>query len=176
VPGRTTGEAVEAYTDPIRQTLRCITNGIIAYGGGIYLSGKVNTLTFVNEPVAALNGTDLGLFFSQRYNFYQEPGGDQLWRVRTRGYFYTVSDCRTEHPSEIFSYQWHPHSEVTIPHVHFKKGEERIRRVHLPTGRVSIESVAEFLIRDMGVRPGRPDWEKVINRNRELFEKNRSWH
>jgi hypothetical protein len=176
VPGRTTGEAVEAYTEPIRQTLLCVTNSIIGYGGGTYLSGNVSTLTFVNDGVAALHGTDLGLFFSQRYNFYQDSGGDQRWRVRTRGYFYTVYDCQTEHPSEIFSYQWHPELPVTIPHVHFKRGEERIRRVHLPTGRISIESVAEFLIRDMGVKPKRADWEKVITRNRELFEKNRSWH
>jgi hypothetical protein len=175
VPGRTTGEAVEAYTQPIRETLRCVTDSVIAYGGGTSPSTRVNTLTFVADPVAPLHGSTLGLHFSQRYNFYQDSTGTQSWRVRIRGYFYTVFDWTEKEPKEIFSYQWHPDASVTIPHVHFKKGEERITRSHLPTGRVSIESIVEFLIRDMDVKPKRNDWEDVIVRNRELFEQHRSW-
>jgi hypothetical protein len=174
VPGRTTGDAVEDYTQPIRETLRCVTDAIIAYGGGTSPSTQTNTLTFVSDSVAPLNGSILGLHFSQRYNFYQDSG-DQLWRVRIRGYIYTVYDLTGEAPEEIFSYHWHPESSVTIPHVHFKKGEKLITRTHLPTGRVSIESVAEFLIRDMGVKHRRNDWESVIVRNREKFEQYRSW-
>jgi hypothetical protein len=173
VPHRTRGEALEAYTQPIRETLRCITKGIIGYGGGILPAGQICTLAFLHEP-ASLHGTDLGLFFSQRYTFHQDST-DQLWRVRIRGYFYSVYDRQDERYSEIFSYQWHPDLDVKIPHVHFSKGEELIRRTHLPTGRISIESVAEFLIRDLGVRPGRDDWEDLIARNRESFENNRSW-
>jgi hypothetical protein len=88
-----------------------------------------------------------------------------------------VYDCKGDAPSEIFSYQWHPDpaQKVTIPHVHFSKGEERIRRTHLPTGRISIESIAEFLICDLEVKAGRRDWEDVLTKNRTLFEQNRSW-
>lgn len=175
MPGRTPGEAVEAYTEPIRQTLRCVTDCFIAYGGGVYPTGKVNTLTFVNEPIAPLHGTRLGLFFSQRYDFQQESEGEQLWKIRTRGYIYTVYECCDEHPTEIFAYHWHPDQSVAVPHVHFKKGEPLIRRTHLPTGRISIESIVEFLIRDLGVTPRVADWNAIIGRNRDLFEKYRSW-
>lgn len=174
MPGRTTGEAVEAYTEPIRQTLRCVTDSFIAYAG-IYPTGKINTLTFVNETIAPLHGTNLGLHFSQRYDFFQDSAGDQLWKIQTRGYIYTVYDCQNDAPCEIVAYHWHPQSPITTPHVHFKSGGVHIGRAHLPTGRISIESVVEFLIRDLGVKPKRQDWEDIVTRNRDLFEQYRSW-
>jgi hypothetical protein len=175
VPGRTPGEAVEAYAEPIRQTLRCITHSIIGYGGGVYPTGKVNTLTFVNETVAPLKGMVLGLNFSQRYDFFQDSL-EQSWKIRTRGYIYTVYDTREEHPREMFAYHWHPHlPNADHPHVHFSIGDHEMKRAHLPTGRISIESIAEFLIRDLGVEPTHQGWKDILKRNRDLFERYRSW-
>lgn len=173
--GRTPGEAVEAYAEPIRQTLRCVTNSILSYGGGVYPTGRVNTLTFAYDAIAPLYGTKFGLHFSQRYEFLQDSRGHQLWKIQTRGYIYTVYDYSEDDPREIFAYHWHPQQTVTIPHVHFKRGEPHISRTHLPTGRISIESVVEFLIRELGVEPGRKDWHAAISRNRDAFEQNRSW-
>jgi hypothetical protein len=169
VPGRTSGEALEEYTEPIRQTLRCVTDSFIGYWGG-----RIGNLTFVNESVARLRATEFGLSFSQQYRLVQAQD-TQLWRAQTRGYFYTVYDCSGDNPQEIFSYQWHPQTSVIFPHVHFKKGEPRIARAHLPTGRISIESVVEFLILDLKVRPNRDDWSDTVRVNREIFEKYRSW-
>jgi hypothetical protein len=169
VPGRTPGEALEEYTEPLRQTLRCVTDSFIGYS-----YGRIGNLTFVNEPIAKLRATELGLSFSQQYRLIQTED-TQLWRVQTRGYFYTVHDCSADYPQEIFSYQWHPQSSVIFPHVHFKKGEPRITRTHLPTGRISIESIVEFLILDLKVRPASDDWSEIVTRNRGIFEKYRSW-
>ena len=174
MPGKTSREAIEAYADPIRQTLHCVTHSLVGFGVGVSPNGRVGTLNFLPDAMAQLNGTQLGLFFSQRYECCQSSV-DQLWKVRTLGYFYTVHDCRGAEPCEIFSYQWHPDSKITSPHVHFKKGEPIVARAHLPTGRISIESVVEFLVQDLGVKPAKENWPTIVGRNREIFEKYRSW-
>jgi hypothetical protein len=129
---------------------------------------------FVNDSVAPLRGASLGLYFSQQYQLVQDSQAAQKWKARTEGYFYTVYDFSDEYRREIFSYQWHPKKSLTFPHVHFKKGEPLITRTHLPTGRISIESIAEFLIVELKVKPC-GNWSDTIKRNREKFEKHRSW-
>jgi hypothetical protein len=171
VPGRNSREAIESYAESICQTLRCITRSVIGFGVGVSPSGSVGSLNFLPDPIAPLCRTKLGLLFSQGYVCTQDSHGDQLWKVQTRSYFYTVFDCRDEEPCEIFSYQWHPESRITIPHVHFKKGDPTITRAHLPTGRIAIELIVEFLIQDLGVVSPIKKWEAVIARNRELPER-----
>ena len=48
-------------------------------------------------------------------------------------------------------------------------------RAHLPTGRIPIESIVEFLICQFSVQPTSANWQDIIRRNRESFEKNRTW-
>jgi hypothetical protein len=57
--------------------------------------------------------------------------------------------------------------------MHFTSDPE-LKRKHFPTGRVSLESFIQFLIRDYGVQPieGRGD---ALAANRRLFEKYRTW-
>ena len=163
-------EAIEEYAHSICESLRCVTHSVIGFGQGVTPVGRVGTLNFLPEPTAPLYGTKkLALFFSHTYESVQDSR-DQLWKVNTRSYFYSVYDCHNGERHEIFSYQWHPDQTIKIPHVHFKKGEPRITRAHLPTGRVSIESIVELLIQDLGVK-GKAKWESIIARNRKLPER-----
>jgi len=174
VSGKNSREAIEVYAESICQTLHCVTRSIIGFGQGVSPVGNVGTLNFLPDANASLYGTRWSLFFSHRYECVQDSK-DQLWRARTRGYFYTVSDCQDGSPREIFSYQWHPDSKVVIPHVHFKEGEPMITKAHLPAGRVSVESLVECLIEDFGVRPIDTNWKATITRNRKIFERQRTW-
>jgi hypothetical protein len=48
-------------------------------------------------------------------------------------------------------------------------------KAHVPTGRVSLESVIELLIQDFGVVPLRPDWQAALATSRSQFHQWRSW-
>ena len=176
--GRTPREAVELYAEPIKHTLLCVSDAILGYGGGVYPSSHFHNLSFIgNPPVGRLSGTKLSLFFSQNYSINQSSTGKQEWRVKTEGYIYRLDD---ETGSEILSYHWHPLNDLSqLPHLHLKKGSaigrDELKRSHIPTGRVSIESVAEFLVKEFKVMPRYPDWNEVIERNRSDFEMHRTW-
>lgn len=49
-------------------------------------------------------------------------------------------------------------------------------RAHLPSGRISLESVVLVLIRDFGVRPARDDWEHCLAEDEGVFKLYRTWH
>jgi hypothetical protein len=175
LPGRTPFEAVESYAAPIRETLSCITKAVLGYSGGVYPSPTNHNLCFVGKPVARLNGTRLSLFFSQNYSLVQTV--EQTWKVQTEGYFYRLDD---EHSAEILSYHWHPQvPDEPYPHMHLKKGSgigrSELQRAHIPTGRMAIENIVLFVVRDFGVEPLREDWEQIVRTNLEIFERYRTW-
>ena len=85
-----------------------------------------------------------------------------------------------EHAREMLSYHWHPFQDLPKhPHLHLKRVAENVRedfqKAHVPTDRMSIEAGVSFLITDLGVKPRRDDWQEVIERNREVFERYRTW-
>jgi hypothetical protein len=48
-------------------------------------------------------------------------------------------------------------------------------RAHIPTGRVSLESVIELLIQDFGVVPLSADWPATLATSRSHLHQWRSW-
>ena len=155
-----------------------MTDAILGYSGGDYPSAKLHNLTFINTPpIAPLAGTKLSLFFSQNYSVNRVVVGEPGWKVKTEGYIYRLDD---ESGAEIMSYHWHPSMKYPkFPHLHLKKGaavaREELKSSHIPTGRISIESVVEFLIKEFHVMPRYPDWKLAVDENHGLFEKDRTW-
>ena len=101
------------------------------------------------------------------------------WKVSTRKYMYhVVADDMTE----VILFHWHPDgkSDEKEPHLHV--GSSQLtptavvsRRTHLPTGRVSLESVLELLIQGFGVVPLRPDWQEILAASESDFHRWRTW-
>jgi hypothetical protein len=157
--------------------MSCVTRDVLGYSGGIHPSHGVHKLCFPGDGFARLNQTRLSLFFSQHYRIVPFIERGNNWRVHTSAYYYRLDD---ETDAEILSYHWHPENEEDRdPHLHLKKGamigREELQRAHLPTGRVAIERVILFVIREFGVRPMRPDWEEILLTNVDLFERYRTW-
>jgi hypothetical protein len=159
--------------------LLCITDKPLTYFGGVYLSEVPHTLTFVgNPPVAFLDPVGVSLSFSQKYQIIGDASTES-YRVRTRGYMYHVNN---EHGEEIFAYHWHPDiagGKIKFPHLHFRKGalikREELTKTHMPSGRVAIESLVEYLIDEFGVRARVSDYRKLLERNRNRFEAFKNW-
>jgi hypothetical protein len=53
------------------------------------------------------------------------------------------------------------------------------KAIHMPTGRVSIESVLSLLLNELAVRPTRShekDWHTVLKASERRFIEHRRWH
>ncbi|MGH2608117.1 MAG: hypothetical protein ACRDHF_03420 [Tepidiformaceae bacterium] len=88
------------------------------------------------------------------------------WQAAVAGYSY---DMVREDGAELLLYHWHPASvsHMTEPHLHLGSRLSSVlgaqRSVHLPTGHVGLHEFIAMLIRELGVRPLRRDWERVIS-------------
>ena len=85
--------------------------------------------------------------------------------------------------AELIGWHWHPDSRGDRrlsghPHLHVPAGLID-RRIHVPTGRVSIESVLRVLLIDLGIPP-RPahvtDFARVLEECEAPFIQHRRWH
>jgi len=110
-------------------------------------------------------------------NYIVEVVGVQAFVARTTGYQYAVSDIAGQ---ELVIYDWHPtgRSPITRPHPHIPaaraivlaqcEGSPRagarthLGALHFPTGPIGTATVVEMLIREFGVDPVRPNWERVL--------------
>ncbi len=100
------------------------------------------------------------------------------WKVTVAAYDYVFSDVTGR---ELVAYHWHPGgaSHVDSPHLHLGVAtgisHAGLREAHLPTGRVSLESIVRLAIEAFGVRPLRADWRRVLDQGEAAFNRRRTW-
>lgn len=108
-----------------------------------------------------MHGGPLSIDVAEEYEVRQDADG---WRVAILGYLYAIG----YEGRELVSYHWHPsgHSPITWPHMHVaanvQVGDRWLGKVHLPTGPVGLERVVALAITELGAKPLRDDWERLI--------------
>jgi hypothetical protein len=92
--------------------------------------------------------------------------------------YHVVSDALTE----VLLFHWHPNGKSTQQGPHLHVGSSQLTRsavvshkTHVPTGRVSLESVIELLISEFGVVPLRSDWQARLDESEQKFTQHRTW-
>jgi hypothetical protein len=112
------------------------------------------------------------------HQFKMVKDGMRSWHVSTVAYRYHLLDGNDH---ELAAWHWHPDTSPTPedrPHLHVR-GAAIERRVHLPTGRISLEAIIRLLLTDLGVSPTRDhetDFLEVLRASEEPFIKHRRWH
>ena len=176
--GKSTEAAVDAFLEPLRRSVSCVTKTHVHVSGGYFDTDKVHALVLGDGDRVRLQGEPtLYLSLSQRYRIVEAAEERGPWKITTAGYFYEIadSDCR-----EIVTFQWHPSgaSPVTTPHLHLGSGaqvhHERLGDCHIPTSRVSIEQVIRLAI-DLGAKHLRDDWDDVLAMSQAAHEHWRTW-
>jgi hypothetical protein len=85
--------------------------------------------------------------------------------IRTTAYYYHL---RERSGPEVILFHWHPFpKQVPFPHLHLAGGAGSVAidaRRHVPTGLVPLAAVIRFAIEELGVRPLRGDWRKILDR------------
>lgn len=181
MPGRTPREAFDSYADPLKAVFGCITHEPLRRE---ILKNRQNAagismehFFFANAPVRLKTADrNYALTFDQYYRVVRTAEG--IYRVKTESYTYEIEDEESRH--ELFAFHWEPHSAIAFPHMHIGfvlRGHELPidNKAHIPTGRVAVEDVVLFTLRELSVKPLREDWEEVIGRARERFFEYRSW-
>jgi hypothetical protein len=197
--GNTPEEAVDAFLDLIRTTLACITDGT-AIGSGTAV-GQAHVLTLWAPGQQTSNVARLPTYegvgevllrFAHEYTVVPVPEDQQRgpYKVHSSSYQYRILDIKER---ELVIHDWHPQgmSPVLTPHVHVppagavimaqRPGSPRegaktyLGDLHIPTARIFLEDVVEFLIRDFDVVTLKPNWRTLLERNRAAIERDRTW-
>lgn len=129
-------------------------------------------------------GGEIVLRVTQHYSINHQPHAitHARYEVWTTFYHYKILD-RSER--EIIAFHWEPSGRTspnTRPHVHVPAAEPVIlpqpdgspvagrktylNKLHLPTGRIGLEDVIEFLITDLQVVPRLPNWNEILDEAR----------
>ena len=179
MPGRTPKEAVDAFLDPLKDTLSCIAHAKFTLSeGGYNTPGRIHSLTLNrNEPIK-LKGPRFLFKLQMAYEIIPVAEvGREPWRVTTHAYNYEV---QTSNGQAMVSFHWHPQGKVRAPHIHLGTAQLAPDAVltnkhHIGTARLSLENVIRTCIAEWSVEPLRDDWEKVLELNEANFQTYRKW-
>lgn len=146
--------------------------------GGKFAIGRVHALTVNNDRPIELKNARLLLRARMQYEIVEDERPDYgPWRVTTRGYAHEV---QLSSGQAVLSWHWHPDTGLLQPHIH--AGSTQLandavlsRKHHIPTDRISLESVARFCIKEMAAEPVREDWDNVLALHEGMFKLHRSW-
>jgi hypothetical protein len=178
--GRTPHEAVHTFLTPLKAVVGCITSeGFVVRG--TRAAGERQTAHF-QDGFAILNlrtGQTLSLELYHRYIVSEVEGDRGPWTASTVEYVYELGD---QGGDLIAAWHWHPATtradDVSQwPHLHAYGAPDplTLNKLHLPTGRVSLEAIVRFVIEDLEVVPRRSDWASVLEQHEQEFRRVRSW-
>jgi hypothetical protein len=173
LPGRNPTEAREAFLVPLRKSLSCITDAVLYVPNK--QTGELEALTLSDDPLKLRRGAPPSDNFVQLSigHQFKVVHDDDGWHVSTAQYAYDLLDSDGK---QLIAWHWHPGTGMSIPHLHLHVPTGPINhKMHLPTGRVSIEAVIRLLIDEFEVLPVRDDYEDILREAEAKFVQYRRW-
>lgn len=176
-------QAIQEYTTELQKIVSCVAhevcyvfpnaNGRLALA---WSSGK----PLESEPLRLLRHDGNPLFIDINQEI-EDPRPANNETVSTKYYLYSILDADRK---DLIGFHYHPDLDddpVLYPHIHvYADADERysffdLHRRHIPSGRVALEDVIEWLIVELEVKAIREDWESVLNATREKFKQVQTW-
>jgi len=189
MPGRNESEARKAYRDPIADALKCVAAGsrhqFRSHGSVTKGDATLETFALDRGQLVALGGPR-----NTRLQVVQNlvplwVAESKHWRMTTREYIYLLVTKDVE-----VAWHWHPLTSPrggdpsTRPHSHIQlpegtaseKARKAITRLHIPSGRVTVEQVVRYIIEECEVKPLHDDWDQMLSAGHDLHVEHRTWH
>ena len=185
--GRNPNEAFRQFITPLREALSCVTERRLttshqrSYATNTIYSVVLNDM----DPVRLKSdGIATPVYISIGQNIRVIETGDQEdprgpYKVQTVEYFY---DLRADTNTELLTFHWTPEAKgdgvVTFPHLHVERSliaptapvrPRDFHKIHVPTGRVSVEAIIRLAITEFGAVPLKDDWAAVLDRTEAAF-------
>jgi hypothetical protein len=182
--GRTPFKAYQNYQKRLQAALNCIVvERLTVPGVSPHEIDFPYTVTLHRGHPVNLRGPHrLSLVVSQSFRIVEAEGDRGPYRVQTISYFYEVA---TRAGDEVLVYHWTPETEEGRNYGHLHVGRsciaeasplphDRFHRLHIPTGRVSLESILRFLIEDLEVPSRKENWRDVLSNTERAFNQHRT--
>ena len=169
-------EAVAAFIEPLRRALSCVTDRVL--GATHYHEIELDqprALTFGRDEETRVRLRDnLILDVAHFFEVTEEPDEAGPYRCHTLAYSY---DFRHVDGPSVLAFHYHPRSRVVAPHAHVHQYTEPVdlSKLHVPTGRASLESIVRLTIEEFGAPPQRDDWDAVLSAAEAGFHARRTW-
>jgi hypothetical protein len=188
LPGSSPDEAFQHFARPIQAALHCVTPAKL--GRPRLVLDELQVLTFQHGTPVELRRRDAGsrifLDTTLHYRLVEVHDPDDVrgpFHASTGGYMFTIRDKRKQ---EIISFHWDPRDPNSrrYPHLHIGATVldaenpvfgDSFSRLHIPTGRVTVEDVVRFLIEELKVIPLQSDWHDTLMASKEIHVMYRSW-
>jgi len=88
-------------------------------------------------------------------------------------YCYSLSSDPDDEQKWLFRYEYLLNPDENVPHAHLhvnaKRGNQHLKHIHFPTGRVSIEQIIAHLICEYGIQSERADWFDYLAESHKRF-------
>lgn len=167
----------EAFIDPLRQAIACVTH---AYTTAGYRTNAEQILTLFPGPVLGVGLAGQQGVRLQVQHFYRIHAVESWrWVAFTTAYSYVLEVVTGP---EIVAYHYDPRPDTRqvpnpypLPHLHVR-GLTRpmlMSKAHFPTDHVSLQTVLLFAIRELGVTATRPDAIKILEDGDRRFRQGR---
>lgn len=154
--------AIDALRASLQRAVSCLSPAVLVRGRPGRDEPSYWTLAERYVPLQGRHPLELSIF--NAFEFQKQPGGDVPSPLVTSAYSYQI---RERDGPEIILFHWHPFAnQVPFPHLHMAGGGGSVAiegRRHIPGGRVSLHAVVRFAIVELGVRPLRQDWERILD-------------
>src|SRR5690242_6128484 len=154
--GRTPREAARNFVKPVQRSLACVTQALLRYPmPDPGQAGTYDVLLADGTPQRLRSQDRIGLIVQQRFRVVEARDERGPWKTKTEGYFYAL---HRHDGSEAIAFHWHPWRLSSRPHVHIHADHggptligRALNRVHVVTGRITVEQVIRFAIEELGV-------------------------
>ncbi len=179
IPAKNKRDAKDRYVEFLQKTLSCVTNAQLYVGRPPRGDKEQHALTLSEGPagVKRADGSRLSLAIGQLFHYVKDKPNPGEWKVSTDSYAYSLG-LPGNGTNEFLAWNWHP-PNPPYPHLHScirSEAVEDAARLHIPTGRVSVEAVIRFVIEELEAVPARDDWDEALAQNDSRFVQWRSWH
>jgi len=180
ITGRTLAEASAKFRDHLNDVLaRTVTPTRLIMVEAVGPAASRFLLSFrqggipVEAPLSTRFGW-VGLYLGQTCE--STVGDDELHRLRTVSYRYTLTPENAREPLIRWEYEKRPAGPYCRHHLQgdlalgFGRTTVPLNDLHLPTGFTTIEEVLRFCILDLGATALSEDWDGILTRSYELFK------
>lgn len=183
---RNPGEALDRHLTFMQWSVNCLDPKAVWRVGpppakyAAELPDEARTLVLANAPVEVPRKSADPLYFAPTQYIEVVPD-DRVerreFRVTTHGYIYLLS----LHPrleTSVLEWHYHPYAGRPDTHLHIGSVEGEpgpLVNAHVPTGRVSFESIMRFLITEFGVEHPHEGWKEILAECEQRFRRHRTW-
>lgn len=175
--------AIQNYLTELQTIVSCVASEVCYVypnNNGRQVLAWFGTSQSHPQPLLLKRKNNDKLFIDIRQEIRQ-PTARNNYLVSTKSYLYSILDAEKK---DLIGFHYHPELDddpVVHPHIHVYADTDKrfadfnLHKRHIPSGRVALEDVIEWLIIELEVKALRSDWQRILQTTRKKFKRIWTW-